>query len=361
MSSQSYDYIIVGAGSAGSVIANRLTADANCQVLLLEAGRPDHPWTRVPVGFARLIDNPKANWLYQSEPDKGSGQRPIPVPRGKLLGGSSAINGMVFVRGQSQDYDTWAQLGNRGWSYRDVLPYFRRMETYSGGEDEYRGREGPLQVTDLRESGPLYDSLISAANEMGIPYNADYNGAVQEGISMTQASIRKGRRMSTARCYLDPVKSRPNLTIMTGAHTDNLIIEDKICRGVRFTKDGRQNEARAEGEVIVSAGSVNSPQILELSGIGQPDLLKQHGIQIRHGLPGVGENLRDHYAPRMKYEITASGQTYNDKMRGIGTVFHALRYAMTGTGLLGLPAVLSYQWVRMITAPVGSSGATSSS
>ena len=338
MSSQSYDYIIVGAGSAGSVIANRLTADAKCQVLLLEAGRPDHPWTRVPVGFARLIDNPKANWLYRSEPDEGSGQRPIPVPRGKLLGGSSAINGMVFVRGQSQDYDTWAQLGNRGWSYRDVLPYFRRMETYSGGEDEYRGREGPLQVTDLRESGPLYDSLISAANEMGIPYNADYNGAVQEGISMTQASIRKGRRMSTARCYLDPVKSRPNLTIMTGAHTDNLIIEDKLCRGVRFTKDGVQNEARAKGEVIVSAGSVNSPQILELSGIGQPGLLKRHGIEIRHVLPGVGENLRDHYAPRMKYEITASGQTYNDKMRGIGTVFQALRYAMTGTGLLGLPA-----------------------
>ena len=224
MSSSTYDFIIVGAGSAGSVLANRLSADAKCRVLLLEAGRPDHPWTRVPVGFARLIDNPKANWLYQSEPDEGSGQRPIPVPRGKLLGGSSAINGMVFVRGQSQDFDTWAQLGNRGWSYRDVLPFFRRMESYTGGEDEYRGREGPLQVTDLSEAGPLYDALIAAANEAGIPYNVDYNGAVQEGISMTQVSIRKGRRMSTARCYLDPVKSRPNLTIVTGAHTDGLII-----------------------------------------------------------------------------------------------------------------------------------------
>ena len=338
MSSSTYDFIIVGAGSAGSVLANRLSADAKCRVLLLEAGRADHPWTRVPVGFARLIDNPKANWLYQSEPDEGSGQRPIPVPRGKLLGGSSAINGMVFVRGQSQDFDTWAQLGNRGWSYRDVLPFFRRMETYTGGEDKYRGREGPLQVTDLSEAGPLYDALIAAANEAGIPYNVDYNGAVQEGISMTQVSIRKGRRMSTARCYLDPVKSRPNLTIVTGAHTDGLIIEDKQCRGVRFTENGSQKEARVGREVIVSAGSVNSPQILELSGIGQPELLQRHGVQVCHALPGVGENLRDHYAPRMKYEITASGLTYNDKMRGIGTVLQALRYAMTGTGLLGLPA-----------------------
>ncbi len=338
MSSQTYDFIIVGAGSAGSVLANRLSADAKCRVLLLEAGRTDHPWTRVPVGFARLIDNPKANWLYQSEPDEGSGQRPIPVPRGKLLGGSSAINGMVFVRGQSQDFDTWAQLGNRGWSYHDVLPIFRKMETYAGGEDEYRGREGPLQVTDLSEAGPLYDALIAAANETGIPYNADYNGTVQEGISMTQVSIRKGRRMSTARCYLDPVKSRPNLTILTGAHTDGLIIEDKQCKGVRFTVEGSQKEARVGHEVIVSAGSVNSPQILELSGIGQPELLKRHGVEVCHALPGVGENLRDHFAPRMKYEIIASGQTYNDKMRGIGTVFQALRYAMTGTGLLGLPA-----------------------
>ena len=185
MSNNEYDFIIVGAGSAGSVLANRLSASGKFSVLLLEAGRPNHPWTRVPVGFARLIDNPKANWLYKSEPEEGSANRPIDVPRGKLLGGSSAINGMVFVRGQSQDYDTWAQLGNRGWSYRDVLPHFRKMETYAGGDDEFRGRDGPLQVTDLDESGPLYDAIMSAAREAGIPYNADYNGTVQEGISMT--------------------------------------------------------------------------------------------------------------------------------------------------------------------------------
>ncbi len=338
MDNQTYDYIVIGAGSAGSVLANRLTADGKHQVLLLEAGRADHPWTRVPVGFARLIENPKANWLYQSEPEEGSGQRPIPVPRGKLLGGSSAINGMVFVRGQSQDFDTWAQLGNRGWSYRDVLPYFRKMETYKGGEDEYRGRDGPLQVTDLTEGGPLYDCLMAAAKEVGIPYNEDYNGAVQEGVSMTQVSIRGGRRMSTARCYLDPAKNRSNLTIVTGAHTDGLTFDGNRCTGVRYTVNGAQQEAQAGREVVVSAGAVNSPQILELSGIGQPELLKRHGIEVRHALDGVGENLRDHYAPRMKYEITARGHTYNDKMRGIGTVFQALRYAMTGTGLLGLPA-----------------------
>ena len=338
MDSQSYDYIIVGAGSAGSVLANRLSASGKYQVLLLEAGRPDHPWTRVPVGFARLIDNPKANWMYASEPEEGSGQRPIPVPRGKLLGGSSAINGMVFVRGQSHDYDTWAQLGNRGWSYQDVLPHFRNMETYAGGDDEFRGRSGPLQVTDLSERGPLYDALIAAAQETGIPFNADYNGAVQEGISMTQTTIRKGRRMSTARCYLDPAKARANLTIITGAHTDGLTFEGTRCTGVRYTVDGTGRQALAGREVIVSAGAINSPQLLELSGIGQPEFLQRHGIEVRHALSGVGENLRDHYAPRMKWLIKAKGHTYNDKMRGIGTVFQALRFAVTGTGLLGLPA-----------------------
>jgi choline dehydrogenase len=212
------------------------------------------------------------------------------------------------------------------------------MESYGGGEDEFRGRDGPLRVSDLDESGPLYDALIAAARENGIPFNADYNGAVQEGVSMTQVTIRKGRRMSTARCYLDPAKARSNLTIMTGAHTDGLTFDGKRCTGVRFTVNGGQREAQAGREVVVSAGSVNSPQLLELSGIGQPELLQRHGIEVRHALPGVGENLRDHFAPRMKWQIKAPGLTYNDKMRGIGTVFQALRYAFTGTGLLGLPA-----------------------
>ena len=207
METQTFDYIVVGAGSAGSVLANRLSANPKHRVLVLEAGRESHPWSRIPVGFAKLIENPAANWLYSSEPDEGTGQRRIPIPRGKLLGGSSSINGMVFVRGQSQDYDTWAQLGNRGWSYREVLPIFRDMESYQGdADDEYRGRGGPLKVTESNETGPLYDALIKAAGEVGIAYTKDYNGAKQDGIGMTQATIRNGRRMSTAFCYLDPAR-----------------------------------------------------------------------------------------------------------------------------------------------------------
>ena len=210
MDDQKFDYIVVGAGSAGSVLANRLSANPKHRVLVLEAGRESHPWSRVPVGFAKLINNPAANWLYASEPDAGTGNRRIPVPRGKLLGGSSSINGMVFVRGQSQDYDTWAQLGNRGWSYREVLPIFRDMESYQGeGDDEYRGRSGPLKVTESNEIGPLYSALIKAAGQVGIGYTKDYNGAAQDGIGMTQMTIRGGRRMSTAVCYLDPARSRP--------------------------------------------------------------------------------------------------------------------------------------------------------
>ncbi len=322
MENQTFDYIVVGAGSAGSVLANRLSANPKHKVLVLEAGRESHPWSRIPVGFARLINNPAANWLYSSEPDEGTGQRRIPIPRGKLLGGSSSINGMVFVRGQSQDYDQWAQLGNRGWSYREVLPIFRDMESYQGDADEeYRGRNGPLKVTESIETGPLYDALIKAAGEVGIAYTKDYNGAKQDGIGMTQATIRSGRRMSTAVCYLDPARRRPNLTIQANALTECLLLEGKRCVGVRYTVNGQQREARAGREVIVSAGSINSPQLLELSGIGQPELLQALGIEVRHALKGVGENLRDHYSPRMKWTVPASrGMTYNDKARGLGMV-----------------------------------------
>jgi choline dehydrogenase len=348
MQSQTFDYIVVGAGSAGSVLANRLSANGKYRVLVLEAGRESHPWSRIPVGFARLIENPAANWLYSSEPDEGTGQRRIPIPRGKLLGGSSSINGMVFVRGQSQDYDTWAQLGNRGWSYREVLPIFRDMESYQGdADDEYRGRDGPLKVTESNETGALYDALIKAAGEVGIKYTKDYNGAAQDGIGMTQATIRKGRRMSTAFCYLDPARGRPNLTIQANALTECLLLEDKRCVGVRYTCNGQQHEARASREVVVSGGSINSPQLLELSGIGQPDLLRSLGIEVRHELKGVGENLRDHYSPRMKWTVPAAlGMTYNDKGRGLGLVWQALKYGLTQKGLLGLPASPIRAYIR---------------
>lgn len=345
---ETYDYIVVGAGSAGSVLANRLSADPKHKVLVLEAGRESHPWSRVPVGFAKLIENPAANWLYSSEPEASTGNRRIPIPRGKLLGGSSSINGMVFVRGQSQDYDTWAQLGNRGWSYREVLPIFRDMESYQGeGDDEYRGRNGPLKVTENIESGPIYDALIKAAGEVGIKYTKDYNGASQDGIGMTQATIRNGRRMSTAVCYLDPARSRPNLSIQSQALTECLLFEGKRCVGVRYTVNGQQREARAAREVVVSAGSINSPQLLELSGIGQPEVLQGLGIEVRHALKGVGENLRDHYSPRMKWTVPrALGLTYNDHGRGVKLVWQALKYALTNKGLLGLPASPIRAYVR---------------
>jgi choline dehydrogenase len=348
METQPFDYIVVGAGSAGSVLANRLSVDPKYRILVLEAGCESHPWSRIPVGFAKLIENPAANWLYSSEPEASTGNRRVPIPRGKLLGGSSSINGMVFVRGQSQDYDTWAQFGNRGWAYRDVLPIFRDMESYQGdADDDYRGRSGPLKVTESNETGPLYDALIKAAGEVGIHYTKDYNAAAQDGIGMTQATIRNGRRMSTARCYLDPARGRPNLTIQANALTECLLFDDKRCVGVRYTIDGKQHEARAGREVIVSGGSINSPQLLELSGIGQPELLQGLGIEVRHALKGVGENLRDHYAPRMKWSVPpALGMTYNDKARGVGLVWQALRYALTHKGLLGLPAAPIRAYIR---------------
>ena len=341
MAAETYDYIVVGAGSAGAVVANRLSASGEYSVLCLEAGSEGsgYLWSRVPAGVAKLIDNPKVNWCYRSEPDEGSGQRDIEVPRGKMLGGSSSINGMVFVRGQRQDYDHWAQLGNRGWSYADVLPLFKMMESYEGGDDEFRGRDGLLKVTDSPKLSPFFDKLIQSAEKCGIPHNPDYNGASQEGIAMTQATINKGRRMSTAYCYLDPARSRRNLTIEQNAMAETLILEGKRCVGVRYSVGSQKREARASREVVVSGGSINSPKILELSGIGQPELLRSHGIELVHDLPGVGENLRDHYSPRMKYTITQPNATFNERGNGVRLWGEALKYGLFRKGFIGLSSV----------------------
>ena len=333
-----YDFIVIGAGSAGAAVASRLSEDPTNKVLLLEAGPASHLWSRIPIGYARLINNPAANWCYSAEPEANTNGRKIAVPRGRLLGGSSSINGLVFVRGQAQDFDTWAQMGNRGWSYSDVLPFFKKMESYAGGEDEYRGREGPLRVTVPDEKGLLYDALIAAAAHANIPHNTDYNGADQEGISMSQATIAGGKRMSTAVCYLEPAKHRANLRIVTGALSEAVILEDKRCTGVRYSVGGAQHVAMASREVIISAGTINSPQLLELSGIGNAEHLQGIGIEVRHDLPGVGENLRDHYAPRTRWTIGAAGVTYNDRGRGFGLVKQALRYLFTRKGMLGIPA-----------------------
>ena len=343
---RTYDYIVVGAGSAGAAVANRLSADARNSVLLLEAGPASHPWSRFPISYAKLLNNPAANWLYTSEPEANTNGRSLPVPRGRLLGGSSAINGMAFVRGQAQDFDTWAQMGNQGWSYQDVLPFFKRMETYDGGEDEFRGRDGPLRVTNPEPRDPLYAALIKAAGEAGIRHNPDYNGAVQDGIAMSQATISAGRRMSTARCYLDPIRQRKNLHIETGALTEALVLDDKRCVGVRYSVAGESREAKCGRDVVVSAGTINSPQLLELSGIGQPERLRELGIEVRHVLPGVGENLRDHYAPRTRWGIGRRGITFNDRARGLGLVWQALRYALSNQGLLGMVAAPIRAFVR---------------
>ena len=344
---QTYDYIVVGAGSAGAVVANRLSADARNKVLLLEAGPASHPWSRVPIGFAKLITNPAANWLYASEPEAQTNGRRLPVPRGRLLGGSSALNGMAFVRGQAQDFDTWAQMGNQGWSYDDVLPFFKRMESYDGGDDAFRGRDGPLRVTNPEPRDPFYAALIKAAAETGIGHNPDYNGASQDGIAMSQATISAGRRMSTARCYLDPIRKRGNLHIETGALTEALMLEGRRCMGVRYSVAGDAvREARAAREVVVSAGSINSPQLLELSGIGQPERLRDLGIDVLHALPGVGENLRDHYAPRTRWAIATKGITFNDRARGLGLAGQALRYAFFHGGMLGMVAAPIRAFVR---------------
>ena len=332
------DFIVVGAGSAGAALASRLTESGSFRVLLLEAGDETHWLSQIPISFARFITRPGVNWLYASEPEGATGGRPIPVPRGRMLGGSSAINGMVWVRGQHQDFDHWAQLGNRGWSHQDILPIFKAMESYAGGEGEHRGRDGPLRVSDIDESGRLYDSFAAAAATVGIQRNADYNGAEQAGIAMSQASIRGGRRMSTARCYLEPARTRRNLEIVTGAQAQSLILEGRRCVGVRYTVKGEARVARAAREVIVSTGAIASPQLLELSGIGQPERLKSLGIAVQHASPGVGENLRDHWAPRLKWRVGRHGVTFNERARGLQAIWQGLLYITANKGFLSLPA-----------------------
>jgi choline dehydrogenase len=337
-----YDYIVVGAGSSGATLASRLTESGAYKVLLLEAGTEgsNYFWSRVPVGVSKMIDLPAVNWCFSSEPDEGSGGRRIEVPRGKMLGGSSSINGMVYIRGQAQDYDHWAQLGNRGWSWQDVLPVYRKMENYDGGSDELRGRGGPLRVTDTpRHKIPLLEQMIEAANKIGLPFNPDLNGTTQEGIGMSQVTIAKGRRQSTAYCYLDPARSRANLTVETGALAEALVLDGKRCIGARYAVNGQKREASASREVIVCSGSINSPKLLELSGIGQADRLRGLGIAPAHELRGVGENLRDHYSPRVKFAITAPNATFNDNARGWRGAREALKYALWGEGFLAMTSV----------------------
>ncbi|MBN9486582.1 MAG: GMC family oxidoreductase N-terminal domain-containing protein [Alphaproteobacteria bacterium] len=344
---ESFDYVIVGAGSAGSVLANRLSEDGKASVCVLEAGPSDwHPFIHIPAGFMYTLVNPRVNWLYTSEPSEWTGGRRIAAPRGKTLGGSSSINGHIYNRGQRLDFDGWAQRGNRGWGYADVLPYFRRTEQRIAPEidDTFRGRDGNLPITDLDWRDPLCEAFIEGAVEMGIPRNTDYNGTLQAGVSYVQRIIRNGRRISAARGYLHPAMKRPNLAVHTHAHATSLVLEGKKAVGVRYRKGGRngpQVEVRARREVILSGGAVNSPQLLQLSGIGPASLLQSLGIPLQHDLAGVGENLRDHYAPRFVARVKGA-ETINEKAHGLRLAGEVLKYALTRKGILSLNPTLIY-------------------
>lgn len=335
-----FDYVIVGAGSAGCVLANRLTEDGRHRVLLLEAGgRDTNPWLHIPLGYGKVFDDPKVNWCYATEPDPTCDGRRIVQPRGKVLGGSSSINGMVYIRGNAADYDHWRQLGNPGWSYADVLPYFRRLEDNVRGADEFHGTGGPQAVSEQRDFHPLGRAHLEAAVQAGYPLNPDFNGATQEGFGRYQVTQRTGRRWSTARGYLRPARKRPNLTVETGAFARRVIFEGHRAVGVEYAVGDDVRVARPRVEVILALGAFNSPQLLQLSGVGPAALLRAHGIDVVADMPGVGADMQDHYLVRMVYRCKQP-VTLNDvvqsRVRSAGTL---LRYILFRRGMMAMAAV----------------------
>ena len=361
------DYIIVGGGSAGCVLAARLSEDARISVLLIEAGGEDrNPLIHIPAGYIKTMVNPAMNWMFETEPEATSGNRRIKTPRGKVLGGSSAINAMLYVRGQSADYDEWAQRGNPGWGYADVLEYFRKAENaeFATDDDPYHARGGPLNVATLRNRYAGLDKVMEAAAICGYASDVDYNGASQDGFSYYQVTQKNGMRFSAKKAYLDAARRRPNLRVLTGAHVTAIECsgnsDHPVAMGVRFQRQGKtasaknanaQNgdaptfSARAGHEVILAAGAIQSPQILELSGIGNPEILAMHGIAVTADNKGVGENLADHYISRLSWQLS-SPLSVNAQAHGIGLVGAVLRYAMTRRGVLSMPAGMLAGFVR---------------
>jgi choline dehydrogenase len=342
-----YDYVIVGAGSAGCVLANRLSESGRHSVLLLEAGPRDRNiWIHVPLGYGKLFKAKSVNWMYQTEPEPGLNGRSVFQPRGKVLGGSSSINGLLYVRGQHEDFDRWRQLGNTGWGFDDVLPYFKKAEDQQRGADDWHGAGGPLPVSDTRHPDPLSQAFVDAAVESGLPRNPDFNGAAQEGAGWFQTTTRHGRRASTARSYLGPARQRQNLRVETAALAQRIVFEGKRAVAVDYKQGGVARQARAAKEILVCGGAYNSPQLLQLSGVGPAELLKGHGIDIVLDAPGVGRDLQDHMQVRIVTRCTKA-ITLNDIMGNRWrSMMMGLQYAALRKGFLTIAAGTSGAFLK---------------
>lgn len=345
------DYVIVGAGSAGCVLANRLTEDPNTRVILLEAGGKDtNPLIHIPAGFTKLLEHPTLTWGFKADKDSGLNGREINYPRGKVLGGSSSINGLIYIRSQPEDYDHWAQMGNRGWDAADTFPYFRKAENWDGTADAVHAKGGPLYTSQTRDKPALCQAAIEAGQEMGWEYRTDTNDlphGLGDHIGWVQQT-RGGRfRASTARSYLRPAMSRPNLQVVTKALVHRLVLDGKRAVGVEFSRGGAPERADANGEVILSGGAIGSPHILQLSGIGDPDHLGGIGIDTQHALKGVGKNFQDHFLVRTQAEVHNIA-TLNERSRGLRFTGELMKYALTGTGMLTYAASLLAASVKVL-------------
>ncbi|WP_157218110.1 GMC family oxidoreductase [Flavisphingomonas formosensis] len=344
-----FDYIVVGAGAGGSVVAARLSENPANRVLVIEAGGRDSSfWIHIPVGYGRTITDARVNWKYMTEPNPALGGRQIYWPRGKVLGGSTSINGLIYIRGQAEDYDRWRQLGNAGWGYEDVLPYFRRAEDQEDGESRYHGTGGPLHVSNLVERNPLCDALIASAGALGIPHNPDFNGARQEGAGYYQATIKRGRRVSSATAYLRPAMKRPNLTVATESLAERILFDGRRAVGLRLRQPGGTISVRCTRELVLAGGSINSPQLLMLSGVGEADRLRDLGVDPVHHLPGVGQNLQDHYGGQITWKCSRP-ITLNDVMLSRPKQLMAgLRWLLFRNGPLSVPAGQAGLFTRVL-------------